>query len=95
MSKIFTFFQDQTVNEVSDTYEVQDGGYRIIKATGVFDGAEIQVQFDFADDKFAIARSYQFSESDAKVIQPLKSGVRVRAALVNSGANTSVTVKIL
>lgn len=95
MSKVFTFFENQTTDGTSDIYEVQDGGYRVIKATGSFDGAEIEVQFDFADDDFATAQSYSFTEEDAKVIQPLKSGVRLRCEVISSGASTDLTVKIL
>lgn len=92
----FTFFQNRTTDGVSEIYNVQDGGYRIIKATGTFDtGTEVEVQFDFADDDFAPSRSYIFTETDAKVIQPLKPGVRIRCEVKSAGVSTDITVKII
>lgn len=95
MSSVFTFFDNQTTNATSDPYKVQDGGYRLIKATGTFDSATVTIQVDFDDDEFAPVVAYVFTAPDIKEIQPLKTGVRLRAVLANAGASTDITIKII
>lgn len=91
----FTFFQNQTTNGDSPIYNVQDGGYRIIKATGVFGGAAITINVDFGDGEFAPILSYQFTAPDTKEIQPLKPGVRLKATVALSSPTTDVTLMII
>lgn len=92
---VFTFFENQTTAGTSPVYFVQDGGYRLIKATGVFDSAEITIEVDFGDGAFAPILAYKFTTPDVKEIQPLKNNVRLRAVLANAGALTDVTLRIL
>lgn len=91
----FTFFEDQTTDDTSDIYSIQDGGYRVIKATGTFDGATITIEADFGDDDFADIQAYQFAEEDIKDLVMLKVGMRIRATISSAGASTSVSLKML
>lgn len=91
----FTFFQNQTTNGDSPIYNVQDGGYRIIKATGTFGGASVSIFVDFGDGNFAPILSYAFTMPDTKEIQPLKPGIRLKAVMTSASGTTDVTLMIL
>jgi hypothetical protein len=92
---VFTFFENQTSNATSPVYFVQDGGYRLIKATGVFGSGTVTIEVDFGDGLFAPILAYQFTASDVKEIQPLKNNVRLRAVLTGATGTTNITVKII
>lgn len=88
----FTYFTNQTTDGPSAIYEVQDGGFIVLKATGTFGGATISIQIDFGDDDFAALQSYQFTTADAKDLVFLKPGMRIQAALSGSTGTTSVSL---
>lgn len=92
---VFTFFANQTTDTTSEAYQVQDGGYRIIKATGTFGGATITIEIDFADNDFAPIQAYQFTEADVKEIQPLKPGIMIRAVVTDATETTDVTLRLI
>lgn len=95
MSALFTFFDNQTTNATSPIYDIEDGGIRGIKATGVFDSSTVTIEMDMADGLWAPIKSYQFTDEDFKGMKSLKTGFRIRMVLTNAGASTSVTVKLL
>lgn len=88
----FTYFQNQTTDATSEVYEVPDGGYVVLKATGTFGGATISMQVDFGDNDFATLQSYQFTTTDAKDMVFLKSCMRIQAVLSGSTGTTSVSL---
>lgn len=90
---IFIFFQNQTTSDVSPILNITDGGFRTFKCSGVFDGAKITIEVDFADDEFSPIRSYEFTETDVKFIQ-LRTGLRIRANLQNANAGTNLSLKL-
>lgn len=95
MSAQFTFFENQTANGTSPVYNVQDGGERIVKYTGDFDGATISLQLDFGDGLYAPIAGAEYTAAGAETLKYLKPGLRIRVVLTNVGAATNITVKIL
>jgi len=91
----FTLLDNQTIDGNGPAYSVQDGGYRIIKATGVFGGASVTIEVDFSDNLWSPILAYQFTAPDTKEIQPLKTGQRLRAVLSSASGTTEVTIKSL
>ncbi len=92
---VVVFFENQTTNGTSDPYLILDGGYRTLKATGTFAGAKVVIEVDFNDGDFAPIRAYEFVQSDVKYIQPLRTGLRLRAVVENAGIGTDISLKLL
>ena len=92
-------FQNQTGNGDSPIVDLKEGGYGILKATGIFDGADITLNMDFKDNDFAPV----VDDNSIKTLtvpgvvafQPFKPGVRLKATIANAGVSTDITLKLL
>ena len=96
---VTTLFLNETGDGDSSIIDIKDGGYRLIKATGIFGGAIITLNADFVDDDFAPLVEDNIDQTLTKPgvlnIQPFKTGCRFKATISGASGTTNITLKIL
>ena len=86
-----TLLTNQTSNASGSSVDVKDGGYRIVRFYGTFDGCSVMVEADFGDGNFVPAQDTPQTREGLIYVQ-LAHGMRLRATLSSAGASTSVSV---
>jgi hypothetical protein len=75
------------------------GGYFLVKMSGTFDGAIVELQVDFGDDDFQPLIldnvKQNFSIVGVGFLMPLKAGARLRFLVSSAGASTDITIRVL
>ena len=93
-----TLFENKTSNGDSAVVVIGDGGYRNIKATGVFGGATLTLQVDYTDNDYAPLIEDNIAQTittpGALNIQPFKPGIRFKAVLSGATGTTDITLKL-
>ena len=86
-----TLLTNQTTNGSGSPVDAKDGGYRIVRFYGTFDGCSVTVEADFGDGNFVAAQDTPKTEAGLIYLQ-LAQGMRVRATVSNAGASTDISV---
>ena len=92
-------FENKTSDGDSPVISINDGGYRNIKATGVFGGANITLLADYNDDDFAPLVEDNIDQTITKPgvlnLQPFKPGMRFKATISGATGTTNITLNLL
>lgn len=95
MTNYIVLFQNETTNATSTIVDSGPDGWRGIKVNGTFDGAQVLVQLDHADNDFTTLQAYKFEKEDCKLVSPFRSGYRLRLQITNAGPSTNINATVL
>jgi hypothetical protein len=86
---------NQTGNGSGTEITIEDGGTKILRLFGTFDGATAQLEFDIADSGvWTPDSSGAFTAADAYVFNT-KAGLQVRMTVSGSGGSTNISAELL
>lgn len=92
---LVTFFTNETTDATSPIFQIDDGGYRVLRASGTFGGATITLYADFGDNNFVPFADAPFTAPNVKGLEFLKTGMRLRATISSSSGSTSINFDML
>lgn len=90
-----TLLSAQTTNGSGATVSISDGGYRLLRIYGTFDGATATLEYDFNDSGTWVADSAgAYTVADTSPLT-VKTGLQIRITVSNAGASTSLNAELI
>ena len=90
-----TLLSSQTTNGSGTIVTITDGGFRLIRIYGTFDGATATLESDFNNSETWVADSAgAYTVPDTSPLT-VKTGLRVRLTVSSAGASTSLSAEML
>ena len=90
-----TLLSAQTTNGSGATVSISDGGYRLLRIYGTFDGATATLEIDFNNSGTWVADSGgAFTAADQYYLNT-KAGMQVRLTVSGAGGSTSLNAEMI
>lgn len=90
-----TLLSNQTTNGSGSAVNIEDGGFRLLRVYGTFDGATAQLEVDFNGSGTWVADSGgAFTVADQFYLST-KTGMSVRLTVSSAGASTDLTAEMI
>ena len=90
-----TLLSNQTANGSGSVVTIEDGGFRLLRVYGTFDGATATLEYDFNGSGTWVADSAgAFTVADASPITT-KVGLQVRLTVSGAGGSTDLSAELI
>lgn len=89
-----TLLTNQTTNASGSAVELHNGGFKIVRFYGTFDGATCTAECDFGDGNWVPAQDTGNTDEGVIYLQT-RVGMRLRATVTSAGASTDVSVDMI
>ena len=90
-----TLLSAQTTNGSGATVSINDGGYRLLRIYGTFDGATATLEYDFnASGTWVADSAGAYTVADTSPLT-VKTGLQIRITVSNAGASTSLNAELI
>lgn len=90
-----TLLSNQTTNGSGSTVNIEDGGFRLLRIYGTFDGATATLEVDFNGSGTWVADSGgAFTVADQFYVNT-KVGLQVRLTVSSAGASTDLNAEMI
>lgn len=90
-----TLLSNQTANGSGSTVDITDGGFRLLRIYGTFDGATATLEYDFNGSGTWVADSAgAYTVADASPIT-VKTGLQLRLTVSGVGASTDLSAELI
>ena len=90
-----TLLSSQTANGSGPTVSIGDGGFRLLRIYGTFDGATATLEYDFNGSGTWVADSAgAYTVADTSPLT-VKTGLQIRITVSGAGGSTSLNAELL
>jgi len=90
-----TLLANQTANGSGSTVTIEDGGFRLLRIYGTFDGATATLEYDFNGSGTWVADSAgAFTVADTSPVT-VKVGLQMRITVSGAGGSTDLSAELI
>ena len=90
-----TLLSSQTANGSGPTVSIGDGGFRLLRIYGTFDGATATLEYDFnASGTWVADSAWAYTVADTSPLT-VKTGLQIRITVSSAGGSTSLNAELL